>query len=511
MFKKLLTSFMLLLTVIIAMPLKAEEEASFLKRNTHLVKVNRQKLINLSQYVQNNQQFIKMREKTKVSALTNDERAIIREAWSHLLNSHLELNLVIKAVSEKQKENQNDKKDEALMSEDYFTILYAAHLVQYRSAIDFIRAVRKISSSDYVLNEPVAELGLEKNTFSRFKFEYLNLEKFTSYSAYRIEAMRVSSLDESELKEGIDSDVEVISKFHRYKGFLYSVKNAGKIVTNLLFKMYFPLQKNISEWMGDERVARGDTFLINQKQVSEVHALLRAGDVLIERREWYLSNIGLPGFWPHAALYLGRPEERSYIEEDQNVQAWVKSEGLESGSFEELLLARYPEVYKESLESDNTKHPYRVLEAMSEGVVFTSIEHSANADSLAVIRPKLATVDIAKAIFSGLKYKGRPYDFNFDFRTDSEVVCSELIFYAYQPTANKKGINFSITNTLGRPVVTPNNIIKDFTASYGTDKQQFDLVLFLDGNDKKRQAVYSDIEGLKTTPDRPKWFIFIQK
>jgi hypothetical protein len=29
------------------------------------------------------------------------------------------------------------------------------------------------------------------------------------------------------------------------------------------------------------------------------------GCILLVRRQWYLSNIGIPGFWPHAVLYVG--------------------------------------------------------------------------------------------------------------------------------------------------------------------------------------------------------------
>jgi hypothetical protein len=489
-------------------PGKAQEftnERAFLQHYTKQTSANRDKLIELSKYVQKNELFEKMREKPKVSALSSDEREMLREAWGILLNHHQQLNIIINAVVERAKENE----DNDFLSDEYFTIGYAAYLAQYRSAIDFIRAVRKISSSDKVLNEPLKELNLESRTFARFKFEYLNVEQFAKYSSYRLQAMNVKS-ELSVLNEGIQSDMELISSFNRAKGVYYTLKNAGRITKHLLFKIYFPIQKNISEWMGDERVARGKEFLINPEQIKIVHSKIKAGDIFIERREWYLSNIGLPGFWPHAALYLGRPEERSELEDDESVRTWVKESGIPSGSFEELLQNKYPEVYKESLGVDETDHHYRVLEAMSEGVVFTSLEHSANADSLAVLRPRLANLDIAKGILTSLKYKGRPYDFNFDFRTDSEVVCSELVYYAYQPTKDKQGINFPVTTTVGRPVVTPNNIIKDMAETYGTDKQQFDFVLFLDGNDKLREAVFSSMEALKTTWNRPKWFIFIQ-
>lgn len=480
-------------------------ENGFLRHYTILTKENREKLIALSLHVQKNPHFQKMRTKAKITALTNDEREMLRESWGILLNQHLQLNLIIKAVGDRAHEQGSNE----FLSDEYFTIGYAAYLAQYRSAIDFIRAMRTIPSSDKVLNENFKELDLESRTFAKFKFEYLNIEKFTKYSGYKLQAMN-KKLELSELNAGIENDIELLSSFNKFKGLLYTLKNAGRITKHILFEMYFPLQKNISEWMGDERVARGKEFLINPEQIKIVHSKLQAGDVLIERREWYLSNIGLPGFWPHSALYIGRPEERKLLEEDADVQAWVMSQGITSGSFEALLENTYPEVYKESLASDETAHEYRVLEAMSEGVVFTSLEHSANADSLAVIRPRLANVDIAKGLFTSLKYKGRPYDFNFDFRTDSSVVCSELLFYAYQPTKDKLGIDFPVTTTAGRPVVTPNNIIKEMAETYGTDKQQFDFILFLDGNDKKREATFRSMDDLKTTWNRPKWFIFTQ-
>ena len=479
-------------------------EESLVDLLTKKVSEQREQAVKINDVVKNGEHFQKMRTKEKITALTNDERQMLRESWFKILTHHASLQTIISDMDRRLTEEKD-----AFLKEDYFTIMYAAYMAQYRTGIEFIRAMRTVPTADKVLNEKFDELGLDRQTFADFKFEYLNIQKFTQYSGHKLASLSQKN-ENSPLNANIDADEDYIDQFNRYKGTIYTLKNAGKISGHILFKLYFPIQKAISEWMGDERVARGNEFLISDEQIKTIHKKLNPGDVLIERREWYLSNIGLPGFWPHAALYIGRPEERKDLNADAEVIAWVKSEGIESGSFEELLESKYPEVYKESLGADETAHDYRVLEAMSEGVVFTSLEHSADADSLAAIRPRLANIDIAKGLLTALKYKGRPYDFNFDFRTDAEVVCSELVFYAYQPTKDKKGIDFPVTTTLGRPVVTPNNIIKELAETHGTDKQQFDLVVFLDGNDKKREAVFSDMETLKTTWNRPKWFIFTQ-
>lgn len=501
-------SFLMTIILIVPVLLHADElsdEQAFVSHYTEVTKETREKLITLNEFIKTDKNFDKMREKKSVVSLSNDERQMLREAWGQLLFHHLTLNKVIDQINKRIEESGQ----KTFINEDYFTIQFAAFLAQYTSAVEFIRSMKNIPTTDKVLNETFDELGLEKRTFAKFKFEYLNIAKYAQFSGYRIQSLTDKN-ELSILAAGIKVDQSYLSKFNRYKGAYYTIRNAVKITTHLTYKLYFPFQKNISEWMGDERVARGNVFLINQEQIKKVHKMIKAGDVFIERREWYLSNIGLPGFWPHAALYLGRPEERTYLEEDSQVIEWVQSMGIESGSFEDLLKTKYPKVYAESLGSDETNHEYRVIEAMSEGVVFTSLEHSANADSLAVIRPKLSNVDIAKGILTSLKYKGRPYDFDFDFRTDSAVVCSELVYYAYQPTKDKNGIVFPVTETLGRPVVTPNNIIKEMAEAYGTDKQQFDFVLFLDGNDKKREATFSTMEALKTSWNRPKWFIFTQ-
>ncbi len=500
---KFMVMLVLGLCSLLPMTVSADEKLVIANYSEQVQKI-RERANALNANIKTNEHFERMREKEKVSSLTNDEREMLRESWAQLIFFHLQLNVVIQEL-----EAKIDQSEDAFLNDEYFTVMYAAYLSQYRSGLEFIRSMRRIPTTDKVLNEPYEELAIELNSFAQIKYDYLHIQKFAEYSGYKLQAM-TKKVQGSLLIEGIEADDDYVADFNRYKGTLYTIKNAGKITANVLYKGYFPLQKNISEWMGDERVARGEEFLINQDQIKIIHKQLKAGDVLIERREWYLSNIGLPGFWPHAAFYIGRPEERSDLEQDKEVQEWVRSEGILSGSFEELLANKYPEVYKESQGQDDHKYDYRILEAMSEGVVFTSLEHSANADSLAVIRPRLANVDIAKGIITSLKYKGRPYDFDFDFRTDSTVVCSELVYYAYQPTKSKKGIHFPVTTTLGRPVVTPNNIIKDLAETYGTDKQQFDLVVFLDGNDKKREAVFSDMDTLKTTWNRPKWFIFTQ-
>ena len=208
--------------------------------------------------------------------------------------------------------------------------------------------------------------------------------------------------------------------------------------------------------------------------------MLEPGDILLVRREGYLSNIGIPGFWPHAVLYVGTPEERRRAFADPEVAAWVQARGQPDGDFEALLARTHPAAHARAVAPDGDA-PRRALEAISEGVVFTTLEHAAGADHVAALRPRLPAVEKAAALLRAFGYAGRPYDFNFDFRTDAALVCSELVYKAYEPGPGRQGLRLPLVEVLGRPVLPPNEIARLFDAELGTPAAQLELVRFLDG------------------------------
>jgi len=149
-----------------------------------------------------------------------------------------------------------------------------------------------------------------------------------------------------------------------------------------------------------------------------------------------------------------------------------------------------------------------VLEAVSEGVILHVFEESAAADYLCIIRPKqLTRRDKFHALLTAYEFMGRPYDFNFDFTTDNELVCSEVVYKAYLPTADKAGLNFELTITAGRLVLGPNNIIRKFDQEFGVPQAELEFVLFLDGNEESGIAVSRDAAALRQSWQRPKWDI----
>ena len=152
-----------------------------------------------------------------------------------------------------------------------------------------------------------------------------------------------------------------------------------------------------------------------------------------------------------------------------------------------------------------------MLEAISEGVVFTTMEHSAAADSVVVLRPRLGKIALASALERAWGYAGRPYDFDFDFQTDSALVCTEVIYKAFEPSRETPGLRLTLEEILGRTALPANAIARQFDAEYGTPAAQFDLVAFLDGQEKSGMAIEAGVEVFRKSWRRPKWHVLVQE
>ena len=256
--------------------------------------------------------------------------------------------------------------------------------------------------------------------------------------------------------------------------------------------------------MGDTRLLPKDRARVSPAQVAALGTVLEPGDILLARRDGYLSNIGIPGFWPHAVLYVGTPDERRHAFADPDVAAWVRARGQPDGDFEALLAWTHPTAYARALAHDGGT-ARRALEAISEGVAFTTLEHAAGADHVAALRPRLPAVERAAALLRAFGYAGRPYDFNFDFRTDATLVCSELVYKAYEPGPGRSGLRLPLVEVLGRPVLPPSEIVRLFDVELGTPAAQLDLIRFLDGRGADGAAVEGDVEAFRHSWRRPKW------
>ena len=82
------------------------------------------------------------------------------------------------------------------------------------------------------------------------------------------------------------------------------------------------------------------------------------------------------------------------------------------------------------------------------------------------------------------------------------LVCSEVVYKAYEGS-----VTLPLSTTMRRLNTPPNDIVREFDETYGTRRQQFDFVLFLDGHERAKKAVAADVDEFRRSWKRPKWHI----
>ena len=116
-------------------------------------------------------------------------------------------------------------------------------------------------------------------------------------------------------------------------------------------------------------------------------------------------------------------------------------------------------------------------------------------------------------ILIGKKVKVRVltrYDFNFDFLTDAELVCTELVYKAYESSSDIKGLHLPVATIVGREVTPANYFAKLFDEEFGSDKRQFNFVLFYDASEREQKAFAADADAFRESWKRPKWHILVK-
>jgi len=175
-------------------------------------------------------------------------------------------------------------------------------------------------------------------------------------------------------------------------------------VRNLLIKIAFALTRFIGRqhWpFIHKRITAADCLKIAD--------LAEPGDVLLSQNEGELSNIFIPGFWKHAAVYTGK---------------------------------------------------YEVTEAIGKGVSRCHlIDFAMKKDFVSLWRPLFASKEQRKNAAEAAKLEiGRPYDYEFQ-SGNKAFYCSELVYSAYDVAMGGKS-PFEMRPRYGIMTVTPMDIAR---------------------------------------------------
>ncbi len=437
--------------------------------------------------------------------LDPDTRVEVLRLWASLVDHQIALD---GARQRFRRGWYSTEKDEALRA---FAVGWAAYVGQLRAAMTILEVTSGKPAYERLLNEPQPEFGVAEG-----HLDLLRLYALGPHTAFVLRGLHdyERSLADEFRRYGLLADPQFAAllaeahgtwketdRLYWRHGIRLTADSSAELALGAMFDAIMPIQRGAAEWMGNTKVWRLGNYLISLEQLDALRSKLEPGDVFVARRNWYVSNVGLPGFWPHAELYVGTEEAlAAYFDGDPEILA-VWPEG-----FSAHLKATYPMQWGFYSARSGDGNPVEIIEAISEGVVFSSMAEGAKADYLGVMRPRLTKLEKARAIDRAFAHLGKPYDFDFDFLTDEKLVCSELVFKAYQaPGAEGRSLVIPLVKVAGRTTLPANELVRMFAEQAGTDRQQLDFVAFLDARERRGWAIWESEEAFKESHRRLKW------
>ncbi len=288
------------------------------------------------------------------------------------------------------------------------------------------------------LNDPDSAYDIPANTLSDMTNIYNNIshrddvKELIAFYDENIQAFE--TVDESfflylkmfieqspSYKLGFDNDTE------------YALENLDSLYTSILdlgddglTLVVNELSKTLGNTAGLVETRKGKLY-DDADVAAHVRSVIKAGDILLEKTPFRLTDKLIPGHWGHAAVYIGTADELKAL-----------------GIWEHPVVKEFQQQILDDKLID---------EALRDDVQLNTIEHFLNVDDVAIIHDHTES-DEAKAdrIILTLRQLGKEYDFNFDIETSVKIVCSELIY------VTSIMIDWKTEELVGINTISPDNV-----------------------------------------------------
>ena len=328
-----------------------------------------------------------------------------------------------------------------------FMVAFATALVLYAKSLKIIRVVEHQRLLRAKLNEPDTKFGLEAGFFDDV------LVGYSSVSNYRALA-RADRFWRSRRRLEIARQLDAGADWHwvcdiiRRKRILVRQRLFDVLRQRLLYdwrtfwqtalrparQTRYSLQTLVGGRFAGVHIVPNPVHVLSPGVLGGLRPQLQPGDVLLCRAEGKLTAALLPGFWSHAAIYLGGRAEL----ESLNVQA-------------------QPHAARRWAEVPESATPLGcVIEGVAPRVRIAALETSLNADHVVVLRPNVSREEMAAALGEAFGHLGKPYDFEFDFNATSRMVCTELVYRCYH---HRGLIQFPLVKRLGRFTLSGDDVV----------------------------------------------------
>lgn len=339
--------------------------------------------------------------------------------------------------------------------------------VAYAGALVLVDVARFLRSSFHhrpvvraKLNEPEPFFGIPKGTYDRVQKSLTSpVHAWHLYHAsvyFKKHASRLAEVAKKDsslqgmlgvINEYQDRMDVSADRFVLARARVQARSLRTRVSRDLLGRALYGLQKCVSSLMADRYVKAHHEPRLPDATAEEIRRLLQPGDVIVVRKEHAFTNYFLPGYWPHAALYIGSVAELQQLRlhDHENITSvWS------------------------TIQNVDDSQPARVLEAMKDGVRVRSLNNPFRSDAIAVVRPRLEETQIADAIGRGFFHVNKPYDFDFDFSRSDRLVCTEVVYRTFDGVG---GLEFPLTRRAGRLTLSAEDLLQKAVDKNGFDVQ----------------------------------------
>ncbi len=293
-----------------------------------------------------------------------------------------------------------------------FAVAYGAACLLVRAAGFLIDLTEGAPVTRRKLDEPESRYGLQAKSFTRVYQSLTSPRRwwafFDAFAFYQKNRQAILEL-------GSDSEMQEVVALLQVEEGLIQGSRQDLLRRRFSYRVHSFLRRNHSGYrktmFGLFRLSGSSIAEMKQPFVKpfgagkrvdravrdRLESFLLPGDVVITRHDDALSNLFLPGYWPHAAFYIGSNAQRGAL--------GLKAEGIG----EEI----------------------RFLESKRDGVRLRPADDTLQVDALVVLRPRLEAEQVAEAITRGLTHAGKLYDFIFNFAASDRLACTELVYRSY--------------------------------------------------------------------------------
>jgi len=339
-----------------------------------------------------------------------------------------------------------------------FVVAWAGALVLIDAARFIRRNCKDRPAVLQKLNEPEPHFGIPAGTYNRIQASLTSpVHAWHLYHAREYWNQNQSFLVEIASDTELEPLIEIVAQNQALNDIdlqhfavdrlRVRARQAQTTSRDLIGRAFYGLQKAMSRLISDKYTQSGHTPRLPEAIAEQVRQIIRPGDVFVNRKDHAFTNYFLPGYWPHAAFYLGR-----------------------TGELEQMGIATHENGrprWRRLLECDATD-PGRVVESMKDGVRIRSLRSPFAADAITVIRPRVSDQAVAEAIGRALFHEGKPYDFDFDFTRSDRLVCTEVVYRSFEGVS---GVQFPLTQRAGRMTLAAEDLLR-----MALNQQHFDVV-----------------------------------